>query len=155
ISADPFATRIFVVRLIGYAIFLAAALTFINTEARYRRTVTLLVICGGALAFAGILQKLASPDAIWGVRKHTAAIPFGPYVNQHHFASLMVMLSGPAIAHLLGNGVKGQTKTLIGIAALIMGIAVPLTSSRGGIISYAVMLVVASFAFFTSAAVPD
>lgn len=152
ITLDPFTTRIFLIRLVGYIIFFAAALTFINTRERLRKTFTVLIVFGGILAFAGIIQKLASPDAIYGVRKAAQAVPFGPYVNQHHFASLMVLLSGVALAHLFGNAVSRQTKILIGIGTLIMVIAVPLTGSRGGMISFAAMLGVAGTAFFYDAA---
>ena len=148
ISIDPFWTQIFLVRLVGYTIFFAAALTFIDTEERYRRALAVILVFGGVIAFAGILQKLTSPDAIYGVRKHSGAIPFGPYINSHHFASLMVLISGIAIAHLLGNGISKQTKLLVGISAAVMAIAVPFTSSRGGVIAYVAMLSVAVLAWF-------
>jgi len=148
LSMDPFWTRIFLVRLVGYIIFFAAALTFIDTEARYRRALAVLLIFGGVLAFVGILQKLTSPDAIYGLRKHTAAIPFGPYINSHHFASLMVLISGMAVAHLLGNGISKHIKLFVAISAAVMAIAVPFTSSRGGVIAYIAMLSVAVLAWF-------
>lgn len=148
LTVDPFSTRIFLIRLVGYLIFFAAALTFIDTSERYKTAVAIIVIFGGIIAFVGILQKLASPDAIYGVRKHANAIPFGPYINQHHFASLMVLFSGVAIAHLLGGGVTRQVKLLIGISAAIMAVAVPLTGSRGGMISYFSMLGVSGLAWF-------
>lgn len=148
LSIDPFWTRIFVIRLVGYIIFFSAALSFIDTEGRYRRAITAILIFGGAIAFVGILQKLASPDAIYGVRKHSGAIPFGPYINSHHFASLMVLISGIAISHLLGNGISKQIKLLVAISAAVMAIAVPFTSSRGGVIAYFAMLSVAVLAWF-------
>lgn len=148
LSLDPFSTRVFVFRLIGYSIFFAAALTFIDSGRRYRSAIAVIVIFGGTVAFLGILQKLASPEAIYGVRKHTGAIPFGPYINQHHFASLMVLFSGVAFAHLLGRGFERQVKLLIGISLAIMTIAVLLTGSRGGIISYLAMVSVSGLAWF-------
>ena len=148
LSIDPFWTRIFLVRLVGYIIFFAAALTFIDTEERYRRALTVILIFGGVIAFVGILQKLASPDAIYGVRKHSGAIPFGPYINSHHFASLMVLISGIAVAHLLGNAISKQIKLLVAISAAVMAIAVPFTSSRGGVIAYIAMVSVAVLAWF-------
>lgn len=148
LTQDQFATRIFLARLFCYLVFFAATLTFINTNARLRKAAFSIIIFGGVLAFGAILQKLASPDAIYGIRETPQAIPFGPYVNQHHFASLMVLLSGIAIAHIFGDGVSKQSKLLIGISALIMGISVPMTSSRGGVISYAAMIfIVVLFTF--------
>jgi O-antigen ligase len=148
LSMDPYSTRLFVARLAGYIAFFAAALTFINTEGRVRKLVGAVAIFGGTMAFLGILQKLASPDAIYGFRTTPQAIPFGPFVNQHHFASLMVLLSGPTLAHIFGNAATRQKKLLLGIAAVIMAIAVVLTGSRGGLISYFAMLGIASLAMF-------
>jgi len=148
LTLDPFWTKFFLIRLVGYILFFAAALTFIDTEGRYRRAVAVILVFGGLIAFVGILQKLASPDAIYGVRKHVGAIPFGPYINSHHFASLMVLVSGIAIAHLPGTGIGKQVKLLVGIAAAVMAIAVPFTSSRGGVLAYFAMLSVAVLAWF-------
>lgn len=148
LTLDSFSTQIFLVRFFGYAIFLAAALTFIDSEKRYRRAVAVILIFGGLMAFVGILQKLASPDAIYGVRKHSGAIPFGPYINSHHFASLMVLISGIGVAHLLGTGLQKQIKLLVGIAVGLMAIAVPFTGSRGGVLAYFAMLCVAVLAWF-------
>ena len=148
LTLDPFSTKIFLIRLVQYTIFLMAALTFVDSEFRFRRAVSVLLIFGGLIAFVGIMQKLASPEAIYGVRKHSGAIPFGPYVNSHHFASLMVLISGVGVAHLLGNGVKQQTKLLVGIAVGLMAIAAPFTGSRGGVLAYLAMICVAVLAWF-------
>ena len=48
------------------------------------------------MAFFGILQRLAHPEGIYGFRETPQAIPFGPFVNQHHFAAFMEMTSGVA-----------------------------------------------------------
>lgn len=148
LSMEPYWTQIFLVRLVGYLLFFAAALTFIDSESRYKKAIGVIITFGALLAFVGILQKLATPDAIYGMIRHSGAIPFGPYINSHHFAALMVLISGVAIAQLLGNGVTRQTKLLIGMAAVIMAIAVPFTGSRGGVIAYIAMLAVAVSAWF-------
>jgi len=146
LSMDAYSTRLFLVRLVGYIVFFAAALTFIDTENRVRKLVTAIAIFGGSMAFLGIIQKLASPDAIYGIRPTPQAIPFGPFVNQHHFASLMVLLSGMTLAHIFGNAATTQKKILLSISALIMAIAVVLTGSRGGLISYLATLGIAGLA---------
>ena len=148
LTLDPFSTKIFLIRLVQYTIFLMAALTFVDSEFRFRRAVSVLLIFGGLIAFVGIMQKLASPEAIYGVRTHSGANPFGPYVNSHHFASLLVLISGVGVAHLLGRAIQQQTKLLVGIAVGLMAIAVPFTSSRGGVLAYLAMICVAVLAWF-------
>ena len=148
LSVDPYSTRIFAARLAGYVIFFAAALTFIDSEKRLRKLVAAIAIFGGAIAFAGIIQWLASPDAIYGVRPTPQAIPFGPYVNRHHFASLMVLFSGVTLAHIFGAAMKRERKLLMGISIVLMAVAVVLTGSRGGVLAYFAIFAVCVIALF-------
>lgn len=141
ISLDPYATRLFVARLAVYFVFFAAALTFINTEIRLRRIVTLIIVFGALMAFFGILQRLANPEAIYGLRAPSQAIPFGPFVNQHHFAAFMVMTAGVTFGFLFGSDVGRDKRMLLSLGAILMGIAVMMTSSRGGLISFVGTLV--------------
>ena len=135
-SLDPFSTRFFVVRLIVYLTFFAGCLTFINNERRLKKVVLLVIVFGALMAFAGILQRLANPDGIYGLRKTPQAIPFGPFVNQHHFAAFMQMTAGMAIAFLFGKNTGRDKKLLLAIAVVVMGVATVLTSSRGGLLGF-------------------
>ncbi len=146
LSLDPWATRMFTIRLVIFLVFLAACLTFLNNSGRIRRAVIFLVSFGTLLGFFGILQKLADPDAIYGLRLTPQALPFGPYVNQHHFAALMVMMSGPVIGFLVAGKVRRDLLPLLWIAAVMMAVAGFFTGSRGGMLSYAAMTGFALFA---------
>ncbi len=147
LSLDAYSTRFFVIRLIIFSTFFAAALAYINSEKRLQRIVVLIVIFGAAMAFFGILQRLANPDGIYGMRLTPQAIPFGPFVNQHHFAALMQMTGGLTLALLLGRDTTREKKYMLAIALVISGIAVALTGSRGGLLGF---LAMASFgALFT------
>lgn len=137
ISLDPFATRMFVVRLVVYLVFFAAALTFIDTSKRARTVAVLIVIFGTLIGFFGILQWLANPEAIYGLRPTPQAKPFGPFVNQHHFAAFMVMTFGLTLGMLLGTGVKRDRKAFLILAVVILGIGLICTGSRGGVMSLA------------------
>ena len=147
ISMDPYATRFFVIRLGILFIFFCAAMVFVPQGSRAKRIAAVIVIFGALIAFFGILQRLATPDSIYGLRPTPQAIPFGPYVNQHHFAALMEMTSGVALGLVFGRGSSRERKIFIGIAAGIMGMAIIFTGSRGGMISY---LAVIAFAAGTS-----
>ncbi len=140
ISSDPYATRLFVIRAILYLVFLAGAFTYFNTSVRIRSLFITLITFGTLIGFYAILQKLADPTAIYGIRPTPQAISFGPYVNQHHFASLMVMLLGPVAGLLILGRVRRDLLPLLLIAASMMAIAVFFSGSRGGVISLAAML---------------
>lgn len=143
ISLEPYTTRLFLVRLIVYFIFFAAALTFVNSGARLRKMVISIIIFGALMAFFGVLQRLAYPEAIYGIREPGQAIPFGPFVNQHHFAGLMEMTSGVTFGFLFGHSIQRDKRLLLAIAAVIMGVATIMTSSRGGLLSFLGTLVFA------------
>lgn len=134
LSLDPYATRFFLTRLVIYIVFFAGCLTFINNESRFKRVVIAVIIFGAAMAFFGILQRLANPDGIYGVRETPQAVPFGPFVNQHHFAAFMQMTGGLTLGLLFSKVIKRDRKILLGMAFVLMTVAVILTSSRGGLL---------------------
>jgi O-antigen ligase len=147
ISLDPFATGFAVVQLTVYLVYFLAAIHFLNSAARLRAMVyTVLAFCSVA-AFFGILQFLAKPDAIYGLRPTPWAEPFGPYVNRHHFAALMVMSFATGFAVFLGHHSAREKKMLLLISMVLAGISVVLTGSRGGVLSIvaaALFVIVAS-----------
>jgi len=147
LSLDPYATRFFLARLVLYLVFFAAALTFVNTERRLKSVASVVVIFGPLIAFFGILQWLERPESIYGLRPSPHAIPFGPYVNQHHFAALMEMTIGVALGLLFGGGLKSNRRLFLILAVVVMAMAVVLTGSRGGMIS---LLGVAGFSLAAS-----
>lgn len=135
ISLDPYSTRLFLVRLVIFTLFFAAALTFINSEKRLRTIAGFITIFGALMAFFGILQRLVNPDGIYGIRGTPQAIPFGSFVNQHHFAAFMVMCSGVTLGLLFGRDTGRERRLLLLVAAVLMGMATLMTSSRGGLIA--------------------
>ena len=150
LSLDPYSTRFFVIRLVVYLVFFAACLTFINNEARLKKAVVTAIIFGSTMAFYGILQRLANPDGIYGVRATPQAIPFGPFVNQHHFAAFMQMTGGLTLGLLLGRKAEREKKVLYATAFVIMGAAAVLTSSRGGLLGFVAMVAFVTVLNFVS-----
>lgn len=144
LSLDPYATRMFTIRLVIMLVFFAAALTFFDSLKKIERTTFAIATFGAALAFFGVLQKLSGTTEIYGMRKVEQAIAFGPFVNQHHFAALMEMISGLAIAMLIGSGVTRERRIFLGLAAALMGIGIVFTGSRGGMLGYIGVIAVAA-----------
>ncbi len=137
ISLDPYATRFFVIRLVVYLVFFSMCLVFINSERRLKKIVWLVVIFGSLMAFVGILQRIAHTEGIYGLRETPQSIPFGPFVNQHHFAAFMEMTGGVALAFLFAKSTGRDKRLLLAIAISLMGIALIFTGSRGGLIGFA------------------
>ena len=135
LSINPYATRIAVMQLVIFLVFFAAAYTYLNSAQRLRKIVTVIIIFGAIMAFFGILQRLASPEGIYGWRPTPQAIPFASFVNQHHFAAFMEMTIGLTLALLVGKATEKDKRLLLIIAIVLMGIAILLTGSRGGVLS--------------------
>jgi O-antigen ligase len=149
ISLDPYATRFFLTRLFLYVVFFAAALRFLNSAQKLRSIVATLIAFAGLLAFYSILQRVEDPGSIYGLRQPAQAIPFGTFINRHHFAALMEMTIGLTLGILFASGIKRNRWPFAGAAAVVMAIAIMLTGSRGGVIGFITsMIAIAIFASY-------
>ncbi len=135
LSIAPYQTRLTIARYIIYFVFFAAALVFVNNRKRLEKLVFVIVTFGALMAFFGILQSLANADAIYGFRVSPQALPFASFINRNHFAAFMEMTIGVTLALIFGRATKKDKQILLIIAAVVMGIAVLLTGSRGGLLS--------------------
>jgi len=136
LSLAPYATRFAIVQLLVYFVFLAASLTFINSPKRLKFIVLTVIIFSSLMAVYGILQRLVNLEAIYGARLPGYAHPFASFINQHHFAAFMEMTVGLTLGLLFGEATKKDKRFLLVIASVIMGMAVILTGSRGGMIGF-------------------
>jgi len=155
LSLDPYATRFFVMRLFLLLLFMAALLAQLRNDRREKNIALFLIVFGAALSFYSILQRVEDPNSIYGMRQPGQAIPFGTYVNRHHFAALMEMIFGLTIGSMLMGGLKRNRWPFLLAAAVSMAIAVILTGSRGGLIGlFAAMVTIAVMSFFTRKELP-
>jgi predicted branched-subunit amino acid permease len=69
-------------------------------------------------------------------------IPFGPYVNRNHFACLAEMVIPVALVPLVLGKVRRERIILVALFALVPIVALLLSASRGGIVSFAVQLII-------------
>ncbi len=150
LSLDPLSTRFFVIKLVIYLTFFAASLAYINSEKRLKAIVWLIIVFGSVMAFYGILQRLATPEGIYGMRETSGAIPFGPFVNQHHFATFMQMTGGLTAAILLGRDVGRERRLLLAAGLVVMGVATASTGSRGGLLGFLATLAFVGLLFVLS-----
>lgn len=135
LSFDPYATRFILVQLGAFVVYFAAALAFIDSPRRLRVAVRTTIIFGFLLALFGLLQYFVSPDRLLGVRETRQAVGFGPFINRHHFATAMVMTAGLPLGLLFSGAVEPDRRLLYAFAALLMGVALVMTNSRGGMLA--------------------
>ncbi|MCB1025891.1 MAG: O-antigen ligase family protein, partial [Acidobacteria bacterium] len=135
ISLDPMSTKFAIIKLVVFLTYFAVALVYVNSPERIRKVIYTIIIFGAVMAFIGVLQRLASPNFIYGMREVDYATPFASYVNQHHFAAFMEMTIGLTLGLLFGNSIEKDKRLLLVIAVILMGIAIIFTGSRGGFLS--------------------
>jgi O-antigen ligase len=135
ISFDPYATQVSALHFLAFSVFFAAFLTYIDSIERFRKIVYVITIFGFIFAFFAILQAVLSPNKIYGIYETRFAVPFGSFVNRHNFAAYMEMTLALPLG-LMFVGAVGRDKRLIYITAIgLMGVALLLSGSRGGLVS--------------------
>ncbi|HQZ82307.1 MAG TPA: O-antigen ligase family protein [Pyrinomonadaceae bacterium] len=149
-TLDPYATRLFTLRLGVYLLFFLALLAAFSTQERLKKVRLAVVLFGGALAFGSILQRLAAIEPIFGIRETPQAIPFGPFVNQHHFAAFMVMICGLTFGAIFDKETSRNLKTVNVGVTVVAGSALVMTLSRGAWLAALVALGVVLIATFVA-----
>ena len=84
------------------------------------------------------------------MRELAESTAFGPFINRHHFAGYMELTVAIPLGLLFSGAIEGEKKLLYIFAVAMMGVALILTDSRGGIISLVVevlfLVVIVGFA---------
>jgi O-antigen ligase len=149
LSLDPYSTRLAIVQIIALLIYFAAALAFIDSSKRLRLLVRTVTVFGFLLALLGLIQSFTSPDKIYWLKELPQSLPFGPFYNRHHFAAYMEMALALPLGLLFSGAIERDKRPLYIFAAIMMGIALITTGSRGGMISLvAEALFLVAFATF-------
>lgn len=135
ISVEPFSTYLTAVHIFILCLFFAIALASLDSAGRLRRTSSVFVIFGFIYAFYAILQSVLSPERIYGVYDPASAMPFGSFVNRHDFAALMNMVVSIPLGLIFAGAVPRDKRLLYVVSIALIGTAVLLSGSRGGLVS--------------------
>lgn len=135
LSLDPYSTKLVLVQLATLLIYFAATLVFVDTPHRLRLLVRTIMIFGFGLAIFGLTQSFTSPNKVYWVRELAQSTAFGPFINRHHFAGYMELTIALPLGLLFSGVVDKERRLLYLFIAGLMGVALVMTTSRGGIIS--------------------
>lgn len=149
LSFDPYTTRLAVIQLIFYLLFLSAALFYINSRKRVKLIIYILLTTAAVMAFIGIIQRIGNFEMIYGIRNVSQQIFFSSFVNQHHFASFMLMMIGLGLSLLFEQSIKKDRKIFLFFGFSLMVIGVIFTGSRGALLSLSLVIgFILAFKFF-------
>ncbi len=146
LSFDPYSTRLVLVQFATLLVYFSATLVFIDTPHRLHLMVRTIMIFGFLLAIFGLTQSFTSPTKVYWMRELNQSTAFGPFINRHHFAGYMELTIALPLGLLFAGAVDKEKRLLFIFIAGLMGVALVMTASRGGIIS-----LVAEIMFFVIA----
>lgn len=134
LSLDPYATKLAIAQIATLLIYFAATLVFTDTPHRLRLLVRTITIFGFFLAIFGLTQSFTTTKVYW-VRELAQSTAFGPFINRHHFAGYMELALALPLGLLFAGSVEKDKRFAYVFAVALMGVALIMTNSRGGIIS--------------------
>lgn len=136
LSLDPYSTRLFLVQVIGLIIFFVATLIFTDTPRRLRNLVRTIMIFGFLLAMFGLTQSFTTDGTkVYWFRQLAQSTAFGPFINRHHFAGYMELVVAMPLGLLFSGAIESYKRPIYAFVAMLMGVSLIMTNSRGGIIS--------------------
>jgi O-antigen ligase len=142
-TASIYDTRIQFQLLLLYLILL-----FLLPQAYYRMNhwrglLWFLMSLAFFVSVFGILQHLTFNGKLYWFRvMRYGGVPFGPYVNRNHFAGFAELLIPVALVPLVLGKVRRERLVLVALFALVPIVALLLSASRGGIISFIVQMII-------------
>jgi len=134
-SLDPNSTRLVLVQLATLLIYFSATLVFVDTPHRLHVLVRTIMVFGFLLAIFGLTQSFTSPTKVYWIRELNQSTAFGPFINRHHFAGYMELTIALPLGLLFAGAVAKEKRLIYLFVAGLMGVALVMTSSRGGIVS--------------------
>ncbi len=135
LSMDVEATRAAAAMLFFLLVSFLIAANFFDDRERLRTLVRFLVVYGLVLAVFALIQHLTWDGRFYWLRPTRQYAVFGPFVNRNHYAGYMAMLIPVPVGLILNRGVRKEAWLLFGFAAVIMGLTVVVSLSRGGMVS--------------------
>jgi O-antigen ligase len=141
-SASPFNTHQEFMLLLADVLMVFLAVQAFRTLEDWRGFVWFVMIFGFVVSVFGILQHLTFNGKLYWFREmHYGGIPFGPYVNRNHFAGFAELFIPMALVPLMLGKVRRERWFIVGLFAVVSIGSLFLAASRGGIVSFAVEVV--------------
>jgi len=143
LTASRYNTRIELQLLGTYLIVLFLMAQAYTRTSHWRGFIWFLMTLGFFVSIFGILQHLTFNGKLYWFRVlHYGGFPFGPYANRNHFAGFAEMVIPVALVPLVLGKVRRERLFLVALFALVPIVALLLSASRGGIVSFAVQMLI-------------
>jgi O-antigen ligase len=136
LSLDVESTRYATAALFFMLLVFVSAANCLEVRERLHAVSNFVVVFGLLLAVFALAQHFTWNGKIYWVRPNTqGGTPFGPFVNRNHFAGYMEMIIPVPLAFVALRAARAEARLFYGFAAAVMGLALVVSLSRGGMIS--------------------
>lgn len=142
LSRDVEATRSAVAVYASLLVIFLLSANFLANRERLRVMVTFLTFFGFAVSVFALLQYFTWNGKFYWIRPALSGVGsvFGPFANHNHFAGCMELLIGLPISLIVANSIRREERIFYGFLAVVIGITILFSLSRGGMISLFVEL---------------
>lgn len=145
-TASLYNTRIELLLLLASLLFLFLCVQVFRTLQDWRGFVWFGMGFGFVVSVFAILQHLTSNGKLYWFREiHSGSMPFGPYVNRNHFAGFAELVFPLALVPLVLGRVRRERVAVVALFAVVPIVALFLSASRGGIVSFCVQLALLTY----------
>jgi O-antigen ligase len=147
ISADPYQTRFFVLKLLALTMAGVLLFRYGSSERRLRTMINVVIGVAVVSAIFGILRQTTQHTIGFGLPLLVPDAGYGQFINYNHFAYLMEMALGLILGLVLGGGVKREQALIYFAALLPIWTGLVLCGSRGGLIAMLAQVIIAVLLF--------
>lgn len=141
-TVSVYDTRIQLQLVVTYLILIFLLSQAYQRASQWKKFIWFLMSLGFFVSILGILQYLTFNGKLyWARTTHYGGYPFGPYANRNHFAGFAELLIPIALVPLVLGKVRRERVILVALFALVPSVALMLSASRGGIVSFAVEMI--------------
>jgi len=148
ISADPYETRIFILKVAAISLTLALLIRYTKSKRRLSALMFLIIGVGMACALFGIIRQTTQHQATGFLIPYLKPdVGYAQFINKNHFAFLMEMALGLTLGFLVAGGARRDNALMYLSAAAPVWIALVLCGSRGGILSMLSQIIFLALSF--------
>ena len=134
VSADPYQTRRWALKMLALAAALAMLLRHTSDERRLRALVAAVLTAGVVSALFGLFRQTTQRgDGFLFLAALSPGEGYAQFVNRNHFAFLAEMALGLALGIAAGGGANRERKLVYLALSLPLWAALVLVNSRGGL----------------------
>ena len=145
-TASLYNTRIELLLLLASLLFLFLCVQVFRTLQEWRGFAWFGMGLGFVVSVFGILQYLTFNGKLYWLRElRYGGMPFGPYVNRNHFAGFAELVFPLAVVPLVLGRVRRERLAAVALFGVMPIVALFLSASRGGIVSFCVQLALLTF----------